>query len=286
MGGAGRAASAPPVSAGGARRAARVGWDERMGRKSGSAVAGASGSSGAGMPRPRVLRRSETADEVLVSASVAKADPLALGADLRSAIDAGVDWLHVGVTDGTFVPKISFGAGLVKSAREAFADAVLDVKLSVASPERHVVELAKAGADIITIHPESCYQFPGVLDTIAECGCMAGVVLNPETSVASVEGVLERVDIVVVMLVSPGWGGPKYKSSALRKVRDVVAACESLGIDLPHIEVDGGVTAADAPAFIQAGANVVVTGGALFGGDDKRAVIGAIKGAAVECHAL
>ena len=219
------------------------------------------------------VRASKTSRPLIVSPSVAKADQMNLGADLKAATDAGAEWLHFSVQDGRFVPKVSFGSPVVSAARKAFPDAVLDVKLGVWRPEDRVAEFVKAGADVISVHPETTMQLAAVLGRIEEAGCAPGVVLNPATPLDSVEHVLGGVDVVVVMLVNPGWGGPKYLDLACRKIRAVKDLCAELGVPTPHIEVDGGVNKANAPELIAAGANVLVAGGSVFSAADPAIAI-------------
>ena len=221
----------------------------------------------------RTVRASKTSRPLIVSPSVAKADQMNLGADLKAATDAGAEWLHFSVQDGRFVPKVSFGSPVVSAARKAFPDAVLDVKLGVWRPEDRVAEFVKAGADVISVHPETTMQLAAVLGRIEEAGCAPGVVLNPATPLDSVEHVLGGVDVVVVMLVNPGWGGPKYLDLACRKIRAVKDLCAELGVPTPHIEVDGGVNKANAPELIAAGANVLVAGGSVFSAADPAIAI-------------
>ena len=143
-----------------------------------------------------------TPDRIIVSPSVAKANFLNLGADLAAAVDGGAEWLHFSVQDGRMVPKISFGAPVVAACRAAFPNTVFDVKLGCIEPEARVSDFVKAGADIISVHPEATLQLGAVINKIADFGVAPGVVLNPGTSVSSVEHVLDQCKVAVVMLVS------------------------------------------------------------------------------------
>ena len=142
---------------------------------------------------------------IIVSPSVAKANFLTLGADLQGAVDGGAEWLHFSVQDGRMVPKISFGAAVVAACRESFPETVFDVKLSCIEPEHRVQEFIKAGADIISVHPESTLQLGAVINKIAAAGVAPGVVLNPGTSVSTVYHVLDQCQVAVVMLVSASY---------------------------------------------------------------------------------
>ena len=141
-------------------------------------------------------------NRIIVSPSVAKANFLALGEDLRAAVDGGADWLHFSVQDGRMVPKISFGAPIVAACRDAFPNTVFDVKLGCIEPEARVADFIKAGADILSVHPEATLQLGAVINKISDAGVAPGVVLNPGTSVETVKHVLDQCQVAVVMLVS------------------------------------------------------------------------------------
>ncbi len=210
----------------------------------------------------------------VVSPSVAKADFWRLGEQCAAAVAGGAEWLHFSVQDGVFVPKVSLGSPVVAGLRDRLSDTVFDVKLGTADPLRRVKEFADAGADIISFHPEAAPQPMAVLDAIKAAGCAAGVVINPGTSVAAIAPLVAEADVAVVMLVNPGHGGPRREALALEKVREI----KSLG-GATLVEVDGGVSAKSAPDFLEAGADVIVAGGAVFGGEDPSAAINALKGA-------
>ena len=150
------------------------------------------------------LRPLGPANRIIVSPSVAKANFLTLGEDLNAAVAGGAEWLHFSVQDGRMVPKISFGAPIVAACRDSFPDTVFDVKLGCIEPEHRVDDFVKAGADIISVHPEATLQLGAVINKIDKAGCAPGVVLNPATSVSSVEHVLDQCKVAVVMLVSGG----------------------------------------------------------------------------------
>jgi ribulose-phosphate 3-epimerase len=209
---------------------------------------------------------------LVVSPSVVKAGFYSLGQELQDVVDAGAEWLHFSVQDGRMVPKISIGAPVIASLRDHFPETVFDVKLGVVEPEHRVAEFVKAGADIVSVHPEATLQLPAVIHLITAAECAAGVVLNPGTPVSAIEPVLELVDVVVIMLVNPGHGGPKYIDIALRKIAEVKRLCAERGVD-PWIEVDGGDTPKNAEQLIQAGANALVAGGSIFEAKDKRTAL-------------
>lgn len=216
-----------------------------------------------------------TPDRIIVSPSVAKANFLNLGADLDAAVKGGAEWLHFSVQDGRMVPKISFGAPVVAACRAAFPNTVFDVKLSCIEPEARVNDFIKAGADILSVHPEATMQLGAVINKIADGGVAPGVVLNPGTSVSSVEHVLDQCNVAVVMLVNPGYGGPKYMKQAVAKIKELRKIAPGL-----HISVDGGVNEKNAAELINAGANVLVAGGGVFKTDDKKAAIDSLKACA------
>lgn len=174
------------------------------------------------------------------------------------------------------VPKISFGPPIIAACREEFPDTIFDVKLGIVEPEKHIVNFAKAGANIISVHPESTRQLGAVINMIENNGCAPGVVLNPATPVAAVEHVLGSCRVVVVMLVNPGYGGPKYIEVALKKIAELRALYPDM-----HISVDGGVNGENAPELVAAGANVLVAGGSVFKTDDKSGVIRKLQERAV-----
>ena len=213
---------------------------------------------------------------IIISPSVAKANILDLGTDLSEAVNGGAEWLHFSIQDGRMVPKISFGAPLVAACRDAFPDTVFDVKLGCIEPEHRVADFVKAGADILSVHPESTVQLGAVINMIDQAGVAPGVVLNPGTPISTVEHVLDQCQVAVVMLVNPGYGGPKYIEAAMKKIKKL----RELKPDL-HISVDGGVNENNAPGLIAAGANVLVAGGGVFKADDKRMAIDRLKDPAV-----
>ena len=202
-----------------------------------------------------------------VAPSVLAADFAELGSQLRAVSEAGAEWIHLDVMDGAFVPSISFGMPVIKSIRRV-TDRVFDVHMMVEEPGRYVEDVKKAGADVITVHAEACKHLDRVISQIKEAGCRAGVALNPATPVSVLEHILDQVDMVLIMTVNPGFGGQKFMPIALTKLQEVKALAEERNPEL-LIEVDGGITVDNVQDVLDAGANVVVAGSAVFKGDKK-----------------
>ncbi len=210
-----------------------------------------------------------------VAPSLLAADYLKIGEGIQRAKDAGADWLHFDVMDGLFVPNISFGQGILKAAAGSGL-LPCDAHLMIEKPERYIEEFAAAGARVITVHAEATNHLNRVLHQIRECGCLAGVALNPATSPDCLRYVLGDFDLALVMTVNPGFGGQKLIPSAVEKIAEIDRMLKGAGVQA-EIEVDGGVNEQNAAQLTAKGATVLVAGSAFFKAADGAAFVRALK---------
>ncbi|MEO0759360.1 MAG: ribulose-phosphate 3-epimerase [Cyanobacteria bacterium J06648_16] len=213
----------------------------------------------------------------VISPSILSADFSRLGDEVRAVDAAGADWIHVDVMDGRFVPNITIGPLIVKALRPV-TDKPLDVHLMIVEPEKYVKDFADAGADIISVHAEhnASPHLHRTLGLIRELGKQAGVVLNPSTPLALIENVLDICDLILIMSVNPGFGGQSFIPSVLPKIRQLRQMCDERGLD-PWIEVDGGLKAHNTWQVLDAGANAIVAGSAVFKAPDYAEAIEGIR---------
>jgi ribulose-phosphate 3-epimerase len=214
---------------------------------------------------------------IRVAPSILSADFGRLGEEVRASDEAGGDWIHVDVMDGRYVPNLTIGPLVVEAVRRS-TQKPLDVHLMVVEPERLIDDFVKAGADHILVHcePSSTIHVHRTLGHIHDLGKLAGVVLNPGTSLTMIEQVLDLCDVVLIMTVNPGFGGQRFISSMLPKIRALRQMCDERGLD-PVIEVDGGISSVTAWQVIEAGATSLVAGSAVFGAANYREAIAAIR---------
>ena len=200
-----------------------------------------------------------------LSPSILSADFANLGDQIRQLDEAGAQYVHIDVMDGSFVPNISFAFPVMKSIR-GLTDRMFDVHLMIDEPIRYIDQFADAGADIITVHAEACKHLDRTIEAIKERGILAGVALNPATPLSAIEYVLPKVDMVLIMTVNPGFGGQKLIPYTIDKVADLKKMIEKTGAKA-DIEVDGGINLENCTKLMDAGANIIVAGNAVFSGE-------------------
>ena len=210
--------------------------------------------------------------EIKISPSILSADFGRLGEQVAEASGAGADYIHVDIMDGHFVPNLTAGPIIVSGVRP-WTELPLDVHLMIEEPDRLIPDFAKAGANILTVHPEACRHLHRVIYQIKGLGARAGVSLNPGTPASALEPVIGDVDLVLVMTVNPGFGGQKYIHSVTRKIAKVRDMLDEAGSGA-ELEVDGGINEETAPIAVGAGARVLVAGSAVF--NERESVAGAI----------
>jgi ribulose-phosphate 3-epimerase len=212
---------------------------------------------------------------VKIAPSILSADFARLGEEIKDVERGGADYIHVDVMDGHFVPNITIGPLIVDAIRPV-TKLPLDVHLMIENPDQYIEAFAKAGADYITVHVEASRHLHRTIQLIKSTGVKAGVVLNPATPVDSLKHIIEDVDMVLLMSVNPGFGGQKFITSVLPKIRQVKELADSLNPEL-EIEVDGGVNEETAKLCVEAGANVLVAGSAVFNKEDRGAAIASLR---------
>lgn len=203
---------------------------------------------------------------VKLAPSILAADFSQLGEQVKAAADAGVEYIHIDVMDGHFVPNLTIGPLIVQALRP-IADntgVVLDVHLMIEQPELLIPAFAKAGADVITVHVEACTHLHNTVQQIKKLRCKAGVTLNPATSLSTLKNILHDVDLVLIMAVNPGFGGQSYIPMSTNKIADLRKMLDEQGLKHVELEVDGGVKVHNAAEIVAAGATVLVAGSAIF----------------------
>lgn len=205
---------------------------------------------------------------MILSPSMLASDFGNLGKELQTIEENGAKWIHLDVMDGIFVPNLSFAQPVIASIRP-LSNLFFDVHLMITEPIRYVESFKKAGADLITIHLEACEDVDATIAKIRECGCKVGISICPDTPVSALETYVEKVDMVLIMSVHPGFGGQKFIPNSLNKIRELKAMLEKKGLEI-DIQVDGGVGVGNVENVIKAGANVIVAGSAVFGKDTAK----------------
>ena len=209
--------------------------------------------------------------KIKISPSMLSADFANLGAELQQITKDGADYIHLDVMDGSFVPNITIGNEVIKSLRK-HSDLPFDTHLMIDNPDKHIEAFVKAGSDIITVHQEACTHLDRTLSLIKSYGVKAGVSLVPSTPADTLDYIMDKVDLILVMSVNPGFGGQKFIPSQLDKIAQIRQKINATGRDI-DLQVDGGINEQTAPAVIAAGANVLVSGSYIFkSGDYKKAM--------------
>ncbi len=201
----------------------------------------------------------------ILSPSILSADFTKLGEEIETIDNAGAEYIHVDVMDGMLVPSISYGMPVIKSIRKSTGK-VFDVHLMISEPIRYIADFAASGADMITVHVEACSDVVATIEKIREYKLKVGITLNPDTPVSAIKPYLNRVDMVLIMSVNPGFGGQKFITSSVDKIKEVKRLRDELNLSY-DIEVDGGINIDNLATVLEAGANVIVAGSAIFRGD-------------------
>ncbi len=214
--------------------------------------------------------------DFIIAPSILSADFAKLGEDVVQVLNDGADWVHFDVMDNHYVPNLTIGPMVCKALRDHGVEAPIDVHLMVKPVDRIIPDFAEAGASMITFHPEASEHLDRSLSLIKESGCQAGLVFNPATSLDVLKHVMDKIDMILIMSVNPGFGGQKFIPEALVKLREARALIDASGRDI-RLEIDGGVKIDNIGEIAAAGADTFVAGSAIFGTDDYRKTIDAMR---------